>query len=153
MTASVGPDAHCSIGRTLASLGEKWTLLIVRDAFMGRTRFSEFRESLGVAPDVLSARLATLVELGVLERRAYRDAGARERHEYLLTPKGRELHYVIAGLAGWGKDHLPVPDGGTSPRYSDAATGEPVELCFVTADGRRLAPDAVAIERAAVAPA
>src|SRR5699024_7905251 len=124
-----------------------WTLLIVREAFLGRTRFSEFREALGIAPDVLTERLARLVEAGVLERRAYRAAGERERMEYVLTPAGRELHFVVAGLARWGREHRPRPDD-RSPTYLDAETGEPAELCFVTADGRRLDPERLVMRRA-----
>jgi DNA-binding HxlR family transcriptional regulator len=70
------PDATCSIERTLGVLGERWTFLILREAFLGATRFVEFRDRLGVAPDVLTDRLATLVEYGVLEREPYREPGS-----------------------------------------------------------------------------
>jgi DNA-binding HxlR family transcriptional regulator len=142
----VGPDTNCSIARSLDLLGERWTLLIVREAFWGRTRFSEFRESLGIAPDVLTERLARLVDEGVLERRAYRAAGERERMEYVLTSAGRQLHFVIAGLSRWGRENRPRHDD-RSPTYLDSQTGEPVELSFVTADGRRLDPEQLVIER------
>jgi DNA-binding HxlR family transcriptional regulator len=144
MERDVGPDTRCSIARSLDLLGEKWTLLIVREAFWGRTRFSQFRESLGIAPDVLTQRLARLVDEGVLERRAYRDDGARERMEYVLTPAGHQLHLVIAGLSSWGRENRPRPDD-RSPSYIDAETGEPAELCFVTADGRRLDPERLVV--------
>jgi DNA-binding HxlR family transcriptional regulator len=146
MEREVGPDTGCSIARSLDLLGERWTLLIVREAFLGRTRFSELRESLGVAPDVLTARLARLVDAGVLERRAYRAEGERERMEYVLTPAGRQLHFVIAGLSRWGKENRPRPDD-RSPTYLDAETGEAAELCFVTADGRRLDPEQLVMHR------
>jgi DNA-binding HxlR family transcriptional regulator len=152
MEREVGPDTRCSIARSLDLLGEKWTLLIVREAFWGRTRFSQLREALGIAPDVLSERLTRLVDAGVLERRAYRDAGARERMEYMLTPAGRQLLVVIAGLSLWGRENRPRPDD-RSPRYLDSETGEPVELCFVTADGRKLDPDQLVVMRPPASPA
>jgi DNA-binding HxlR family transcriptional regulator len=142
----VGPDTRCSIARSLDLLGERWTLLIVREAFWGRTRFSEFRQALGIAPDVLTERLARLVDEGVLERRAYRADGERERMEYVLTPAGRRLHLVIAGLSRWGKENRPREDD-RSPVYLDAETGEPAELGFVTADGRKVDPEQLVIRR------
>jgi DNA-binding HxlR family transcriptional regulator len=146
MDREVGPDTACSIARSLDLLGERWTLLIVREAFWGHTRFSELRQALGIAPDVLTDRLARLVEAGVLERRAYRDEGARERLEYVLTPAGRQLHFVIAGLSRWGRENRPRDDD-RSPGYFDAETGERAELAFVTADGRRLDPEDLEIRR------
>ena len=92
------PESSCSIARSLGVLGERWTFLILRDAFLGKTRFAEFRESLGVAPDVLSDRLATLVSHGVMEREPYQEPGARSRSGYRLTPAGRELHVVLSAL-------------------------------------------------------
>ena len=147
MSRALGPDSHCSIARSVDLLGDKWTLLILREAFWGCTRFSEFRERLGIAPDVLTDRLSRLVAEGVLERRAYREPGARERREYVLSAAGRELHVVIAGLARWGRENRPRADG-TSPVYVDADTGERAELCFVTASGRRLAADELALSQA-----
>lgn len=152
MEREVGPDTRCSIARSLDLLGERWTLLIVREAFWGRTRFSQFREALGIAPDVLSERLTRLVDEGVLERRAYREEAARERMEYVLTPAGRRLHVVIAGLSSWGRENRPRADD-RSPSYLDAETGEPVELCFVTADGRRLDPERLVVMRPPASPA
>ena len=105
------PDTTCSIERSLGVLGERWTFLILREAFLGATRFVEFRDRLGVAPDVLTDRLATLVEYGVLEREPYREPGARSRFAYRLTPAGRELQVVLAALQQWGDEHLPRPEG------------------------------------------
>ena len=98
---------RCSIARTLEVVGERWSFLVVRDAFRGRTRFAEFRESLGIASDVLTARLRTLVDAGILERRPYRDAGARERFSYHLTPAGLDLRLVLGALQQWGDEHRP----------------------------------------------
>src|SRR5439155_15953491 len=85
------PEEACSIARTLGVVGERWTFLILREAFLGARRFAEFRDRLGVAPDVLSDRLATLVEFGVMAREPYREPGARFRFAYRLTAAGRGL--------------------------------------------------------------
>ncbi|MFC4242487.1 winged helix-turn-helix transcriptional regulator [Gryllotalpicola reticulitermitis] len=138
------PENPCSVARSLGVLGERWTFLILRDAFEGVTRFDEFRESLGIATDVLTARLATLVEYGVMEKAEYHEPGARRRYSYLLTPAGRELFVIIAGLQQWGDRHLPWR-GGPSLLRVDATTGEPVHLGFIGTDGREVAADDVAM--------
>jgi DNA-binding HxlR family transcriptional regulator len=99
---------NCSIARALEILGERWTFLIVRDAFLGVRRFDSFGRKLGIAPNVLSKRLGTLVDGGVLERRLYEEHPPR--HEYVLTDRGRELFPVVVGLMDWGDRHL-APDG------------------------------------------
>ena len=93
-------DQNCSIARALEIVGERWTLLIVRDVFLGRHRFDEFQESLGIARNVLAERLNRLVDEGILERVRYSERP--ERFEYHLTPKGRDLHLALAGLRQWG---------------------------------------------------
>jgi DNA-binding HxlR family transcriptional regulator len=148
MTVTAAKDLQCSIARSLDVLGEKWTLLVVREACWGRTRFSEFRQALGVAPDVLASRLATLVDVGVLERRPYRVEGGRQREEYVLTAAGADLRLVLGALSAWGDEHQPTPTGRPAV-FVEAATGEPVTLGFVSADGRRLAPGEVAAVRPA----
>ena len=138
------PDAVCSIERTLGVLGERWTFLILREAFLGATRFVEFRDRLGVAPDVLTDRLATLVEYGVLEREPYREPGARSRFAYRLTPAGRELQVVLAALQQWGDKHLPRPEGPYMLRRI-AGTDAPVHVGYVDPDGREVPPDGFAM--------
>lgn len=101
---------NCPVGMTLGLLGEKWTLLIVRDALNGVRRFDEFRRHLGLSEAVLSDRLRKLVDAGVLETRPYREDGRRERHEYRLTDRGRDLLPVILALKQWGEVHLADPD-------------------------------------------
>ena len=96
------PDQVCSIARSLEVIGERWSLLIVRDAFLGSARFSEFQRSLGIARNVLAQRLSRLVEEGVFEHRA---DGA-----YVLTAKGRELAPALHQLMKWGDRHY-APDG------------------------------------------
>jgi len=94
----------CSVARTLEIIGDRWTWLIIRDAFLGISRFGEFEESLGVAPNVLQDRLARLVDEGIFERKAYSDHPAR--HEYLLTQKGDDLFTALNALRQWGDRHL-----------------------------------------------
>ena len=95
---------NCSIARALEIVGERWTLLIVRDVFLGLRRFDQFQESLGIARNVLTDRLNRLVEEGILERVRYSERP--ERYEYRLTPKGRDLNIALAGLRQWGDKYL-----------------------------------------------
>jgi DNA-binding HxlR family transcriptional regulator len=95
---------NCSIARALEVVGERWTLLIVRDVFLGLRRFEQFQESLGIARNVLTDRLNRLVEEGILERVRYSERP--ERYEYRLTQKGRELNVALVGLRQWGDKYL-----------------------------------------------
>ena len=98
----------CSIARSLEVVGERWTLLVLRDAFLGVRRFDDFQRSLGVARNVLQTRLERLVEEGILERRLYQDRPPR--HEYRLTDKGIDLWPAVFALMRWGDRHH-YPDG------------------------------------------
>jgi len=102
---------NCTIGRTMAVLGERWTLVVLREVFNGIRRFDDIRTHTGVPRQVLSHRLGALVEQGVLRREPYRTAGARERHEYRLTPKGLDLYPVLVAVASWGDRYLADPEG------------------------------------------
>ena len=102
----------CSIKRTLDVVGEKWTLLVLREAFYGARRFEEFLANVGCARTLLSERLATLVEHGVLRREPYREPGQRERHQYLLTEKGHDLFAALVVLMQWGDRWEAGPEGG-----------------------------------------
>ena len=97
-------DPVCSIAGTLGLIGERWTLLILRDVFNGKRRFSEMQRSMGVARNVLAARLDRLVEEGILERRPYSESPGR--HEYFLTEKGLDLWPVLVSVMQWGDRHL-----------------------------------------------
>ena len=145
------PDSSCSIARSLGVLGERWTFLILREAFGGLTRFAEFRDSLGIAPDVLADRLATLVTYGVMERVAYQEPGSRSRSAYVLTPAGRELHVVLAALQQWGDQHLPWPEGPSILRRV-RGSDQPVHVGFVDDEGKEIPPaDFATIRTAAYA--
>jgi DNA-binding HxlR family transcriptional regulator len=110
----------CSVAATLEVVGDPWTLLILRDAFAGVRRFERWQETLGVARNVLAARLKALVAHGVLERRLY--SAHPPRFEYVLTPKGRDLSDVLLALAAWGDRHVYGPAGGPV-RFTHRACG------------------------------
>jgi DNA-binding HxlR family transcriptional regulator len=103
------PDQTCSIAKALEVVGERWTLLIVRDVMNGNRRFGELQRGLGVARNVLAARLQRLVEEDILERRPYQSSP--ERYEYFLTEKGLDLWPALVALLAWGDRHSPGPDG------------------------------------------
>lgn len=101
----------CSVARTLELIGERWSLLVLREVFLGVRRFEDIRAATGAPRAVLADRLRSLVDEGVLVRREYRDDGARTRFEYRLTPAGRELQPVLIALMQWGDRHLPLAGG------------------------------------------
>jgi DNA-binding HxlR family transcriptional regulator len=98
--------SRCSVAGTLAVVGEKWSLLVLREAFFGVRRFADFQRLLGAPKAVLSDRLATLVEQGILARVPYQAEGERQRHEYRLTTKGRDLYPTLVALMQWGDAYL-----------------------------------------------
>ena len=101
----------CTIGRAMAVLGEKWTVVVLREVFNGVRRFDDMRVRTGIPRQVLTNRLAMLVGAGVLRREPYREPGARERHEYRLTAKGFDLYPVLIAVAEWGNRYLAEPEG------------------------------------------
>lgn len=120
---------ECPIARGLDRIGEWWSILILREAFHGFTRFDQFQRSLGIAPNMLTRRLTALVEAGLLERRLY---NARPpRHEYVLTQRGRDFWPVLIALTEWGNRHF-APEGRASILV-DAATGAPAQPQYVDA--------------------
>jgi DNA-binding HxlR family transcriptional regulator len=116
MAGSKVLDPNCSIARSLGVLGERYTFLILREAMDGVTRFAQFRDALGIAPDVLTDRLTTLVEYGVMRRVPYQEPGSRSRYAYTLTPAGAELHVALGSLQQWGDAYLPRLAGPTIER-------------------------------------
>jgi DNA-binding HxlR family transcriptional regulator len=129
---------ECSIARSLEIVGERWTLLIVRDVFLGLRRFDQLQESLGIARNVLTDRLSKLVEAGILERVRYSERP--ERYEYRLTDKGLELNLALTGLRQWGDKYLSKKPPRTLRRRSD---GKPVIAALVLEGARVLRPDEV----------
>ena len=119
----------CSIARTLDVVGEWWSLLILRDAFLGVTRFDDWQRRLGIARNVLAARLDRLVDQGLLERRQYHDRPPR--YDYVLTSKGRDLGPVLDALRIWGNAHATPPGGPTTVLVHDDCGQEttPIRIC------------------------
>lgn len=109
MTSASPQPRVCSVARTLEIVGEKWALLAVREVFLGNRRFDEMVRRTGAPRDTLAARLRTLVDTGILERRQYSEHPAR--YEYRLTDAGRDLYPVILTLMRWGDRHLAGDDG------------------------------------------
>ena len=95
----------------MAILGERWTFVVLREVFNGVRRFDDIRRHSGIPRQVLSNRLALLVEQGVLRREPYQDPGERARHEYRLTEKGFDLYPVLVAIADWGDRYLADPEG------------------------------------------
>jgi DNA-binding HxlR family transcriptional regulator len=116
---------NCSIARTLRIVGERWSLLVLREAFHGNTRFEQFLEHVGCARNLLSQRLVTLVEHGILDRDSYQDPGQRARYEYRLTDKGRDLYPVLIALMQWG-DRYVADEAGPPVLLTHHDCGAPV---------------------------
>ncbi|MBV8088535.1 MAG: helix-turn-helix transcriptional regulator [Alphaproteobacteria bacterium] len=138
-------NMQCPIARSLERVGEWWSILILRDAFHGLTRFDQFQESLGIAPNMLVRRLKALVEAGLLERRRYSEKPPRD--EYVLTQAGHDFRPVLWALLAWGNRHF-APEGPSvvivdtktgveaDPVLVDRKTGRPlVEPFFRSAAG------------------
>ena len=121
-------DMACPIARSLEQVGEWWSMLILRDAFAGKTRFDEFQQSLGIASNMLTRRLAALVDAGMLERRVYSERPVR--HEYLLTGRGRDFRTVLVALLAFGDRHFAI-EGGGGARVVDTTTGTTAEPMLV----------------------
>ena len=102
---------NCTLGRAMAILGERWTVVVLREVFLGVRRFDDIRHHSGIPRQVLSNRLAALVDHGILHRVPYQAEGARTRHEYRLTEKGLELQPVLLAITAWGDRHLADPAG------------------------------------------
>ena len=111
MTMTDYDSASCSIAKTAQILGDRWSVLVVRNLFNGVRRFDALQQHLGIARDVLTKRLALLVDEGIVERRAYQPEGARTRDEYALTPAGRDRRTVMVALMDWGDAHRAGQDG------------------------------------------
>jgi len=128
----------CPVARSLEAVGDVWSLLIVREAFLGKRRFGEFQKSLGVAKNILTVRLRKLVEFAVLEQVPATDGSAYQ--EYTLTEKGRELYLVLIALRQWSL----TCDDETEYVLCDRRDGKPVKpLAFHAHDGRELTPNEV----------
>ena len=139
----------CSIGRAMELLGERWTFLILREAFWGVRRFTELQRNLGIARNILSNRLQTLVGAGILERRLYQ--ADPERYDYRLTEMGRDLYPAFVAIMRWGDKHLAAE--GHAPlvlRHSCGHDAQPQMTCSHCGDA--IDPRDVTPERPAATP-
>jgi DNA-binding HxlR family transcriptional regulator len=144
-------NMQCPIARSLERVGEWWSILILRDAFHGLTRFDQFQKSLDIAPNMLTRRLNALVESGLLEKRRYSERPPRD--EYILTERGRDFRPVLLSLLAWGNKHF-APEG-ASVILVDAETGAAADPVLVDRNsgrpldeaGFRSAPGPAADER------
>ena len=138
-------DDPCPVARCIDVVGDRWALLIIRDAFAGMRRFGEFQKSLGVAKNILSARLRDMVEAGILEVAPASDGSAYQ--EYLLTPKGRELFTIVLSLRQWGEDHLYQHDEPCS-KLVDRKSGKLIKKIELrTSDGKMVAPEDAVVKK------
>ena len=135
----------CPVARSVDIVGDRWSLLIVRDAFDGVTRFGDFQRDLGVARNILSDRLRKLVDAGILKTQSASDGTAYQ--EYVLTVQGERLFPIVLALRQWGERHL-FRRSEKHSRLVEKATGKPVPLMApTTSDGRVLSPDAAYVQK------
>jgi DNA-binding HxlR family transcriptional regulator len=139
-------NQFCSIARTLEVIGDRWTLLVIRDAFLGVRRFEDFQKSLGVARNVLTDRLNRLVDEGILRRNLYQERP--ERHEYRLTRKGVELWPAMMTMMKWGDRYL-YPEGHPRLVLHKDCGGEIDERLHCSKCGAELGPTDVYVEAGA----
>ena len=135
---------HCPIEQTMAVVGTRSAMLILREAYYGTTRFDDFAQRVGITRAATSARLAELVDAGLLTRRPYREPGQRTREEYVLTDAGTDLMPVVWGMFEWGRRHL----GQTRLRLTHLGCGAPVTVEIRCAENHVVAPEEIAVELA-----
>ena len=123
------PMDQCGAALAAEILADRWTLLIIREAFYGVTRYDDIRADIGIPRSVLTTRLKHLVAAGILERVPYQEAGTRTRHCYALTGKGRDLGLIILALMEWGDTYLK--DGVAALAVTHSETGKPLQLGLV----------------------
>ncbi|MFZ4894742.1 winged helix-turn-helix transcriptional regulator [Plantibacter sp. Mn2098] len=129
------PEPLCSIERTAQLMGDRWTVLILREVLLYRLeRFADIERILRIAPNILTDRLTSLVDAGLLRKVEYREAGSRARFAYQPTPAGEDLKLVLAAMQQWGDEHIPPAAGVTIARET-ASGHRPVHLGFVDAAG------------------
>lgn len=136
---------ECAIEKTMSLLGTKSAMLIMREAYYGTTRFDDFARRVGITKAATSARLAELVDLGLLERRPYREAGQRGRMEYVVTEAGVEFMPVVWAMFEWGRRHLP---GHHRLRLTHLGCGAVVGVEIRCAEGHPVPPDELGIRLA-----
>ncbi|MFA3842904.1 winged helix-turn-helix transcriptional regulator [Streptomyces aureus] len=122
--------SNCSIARTLQIVGDKWTILILREIWYGSSRFGDFEHVLGCPRNLLAARLKMLVAEGILATDTYKEPGARSRPKYVITPKGMDLVPAVLGLLQWGDRYRADPEGpAVVPRHRECGGHVDVRIC------------------------
>lgn len=130
--------SECNLARAVEVIGDKWTLLILRSALYGLRRFDDFQTELGTPRTILSGRLKSLVDAGLLQKRAYKVEGRRARPEYVLTEKGEALRPMLIALTQWGDAWLDE-EGQPPVSFTDMKSRQAVRAAFVNSDGREVA--------------
>ncbi|MFC4337183.1 winged helix-turn-helix transcriptional regulator [Salininema proteolyticum] len=144
MAEENGPE-DCPIERAMRIIGSRTSMLVIREAFTGVSRFDDFTAALGVSPATVTAKLNALVDAGILKRQAYREPGSRTRQEYVLDEAGLELAPIVLGLYQWGRRHA----GGRSPRRAlHEACGEEVDVGMRCSGGHDVGCDELDIRKA-----
>ena len=138
------PLCDCGMAAAAEVIGDRWTLLILREAFYGVMRFDDMLSDLGISRSVLTDRLSKLVRSGILTRFAYREDNDRERFAYGLTEEGRELGIVLLALMQWGNDRV---HGGAKYGLNERPGGLPVRVALLNNQGREVEPDAIEVSR------
>ena len=136
--------ACCSIIGTVDALGDVWSILVLRELFLGVRRFNDIQAELGISRSVLAARLARLVDLGVVRTVPYQEPGDRVRHEYRPTRKGVGLLPLLVTLKTWGDEHLNL--GVETVRIVERESGEDVRLEFRTPSGKQVQPNELVVQ-------
>ncbi len=129
---------NCTLGRAMAILGERWTVVVLREVFLGVRRFDDIRRHSGIPRQVLANRLGTLVDHGILHRVPYRADGARTRHEYRLTEQGLELQPIMLAITQWGDRYLADPEGPPTLFRHRGGCEEPVHVEIHCGAGHRV---------------
>jgi DNA-binding HxlR family transcriptional regulator len=134
---------NCSIVAAVDALGDVWTILVLRELFLGVRRFNDIQGDLGISRSVLTSRLARLVELGVVRTVPYQEPGERVRYEYRPTRKGVGLLPLLMALKTWGDEHI---NHGETFRITERDSGEAVRLEFRTPSGKKVEPNQFVFE-------
>jgi DNA-binding HxlR family transcriptional regulator len=127
----------CPVTKAMRELGDKWTLLIMRECFWGFKRFDDFQTNLNISKSVLTTKLNQMIEMDLLEKQSYKEKGKRTRHEYTFTQKGKDLTKIILSFLDWGNKYL-VEAGETTIKVVDKTTQEDVKIEIVDNMGKPL---------------
>lgn len=129
--------SFCPIMKAVKEIGDKWTLLILRECFLGFKRFDDFQTNLNISKSVLTTKLSNMIDLNLLEKRSYKNEGERTRHEYLLTQKGKDLMKIILSFMEWGNEYL-VNEGELTLKVVEKSAQNDIEIAILNQADERL---------------